>query len=107
MATGEGKAFEDGETSMVLDRLLDPTAAPAHAIPNIEVMTEEALTLVSAGYDSTAIAMLLGFFYICQNPEVYDKMESELDRSIPKMGKISLQEIRKLPYLVRRTSAGW
>ena len=93
---------EESDRSMIIDRLLDPLAAPGHVVPTIDAMTEEALTLVSAGYDSTATAMILGLFYICRHREVYDRLESEIDGSFPQGGCISLKKLRTLPYLVRK-----
>ena len=85
---------------MLLDRMLDSQAAPDYHVPHVDILTEEALTLVSAGYDSTAISMLLGFFYICRDQVVYGALEAELDSSLADEGSSSFKELRKLPYLV-------
>lgn len=84
--------IEEGNRSPVLDRLLDPNAAPGYSVPDIEVMTEETLTLVSAGYDSTAIAMMLSFVYICRDPEVYGKLVAEIDGHMHDGGRIVITQ---------------
>ncbi|KAL8898396.1 MAG: hypothetical protein Q9207_006719 [Kuettlingeria erythrocarpa] len=98
-ASGKEKPGQDEEVSMLLDRMLDPAAAPGYNVPSIDIMTEEALTLISAGYDSTAIAMMLGVFYICSNPAVSQTLETELNLEFGQGKPVRSKELRKLQYL--------
>ncbi|KAL9099372.1 MAG: hypothetical protein Q9163_005120 [Psora crenata] len=74
--------------------MLDPTAAPGHSVPNIEFITEETLTLICAGYHSTAIAMVLSFVYNCRDPEFYSRLVAEIDCHLDKGSKVSLKQMR-------------
>jgi cytochrome P450 len=82
--------------------LLDPSAAKGHVVPNSAELTEEALTLLVAGNDTTANAMILGMYHICRDNAVQSRVEAELDAAFPTLGaEITLERVKGLPYLVR------
>ncbi|KAL9577458.1 MAG: hypothetical protein Q9212_006352 [Teloschistes hypoglaucus] len=86
--------------SEILEQLLDPNAARGHAIPNAYDLNEEALTLLTAGNDTTANAMIIGAYLICTHPLVLKRLVEELDTAFPAgEGSITFEKAKQLPYL--------
>ncbi|KAL8813212.1 MAG: hypothetical protein Q9200_000441 [Gallowayella weberi] len=86
--------------SEILERLLDPDAARGHAVPSAYDLNEEALTLLTAGNDTTANAMIIGAYLICTHPEVLKRMVKELQTAFPKGdASITFEQAKQLPYL--------
>lgn len=87
--------------SVVLEMLLDCSAAKGHIVPNSAELTEEALTLLVAGNDTTANAMILGMYHICRDSAVQSRVEAELHAAFPGSGdEITLERVKDLPYVV-------
>ncbi|MGF1480612.1 MAG: cytochrome P450 [Cyanophyceae cyanobacterium] len=58
-----------------------------------EELQDELLTLLIAGHETTATALAWAFYWICQHPQVQDKLLQELD------GVEDPMAIARLPYL--------
>ncbi|CAG8962285.1 hypothetical protein HYFRA_00005340 [Hymenoscyphus fraxineus] len=87
----------DGKNTVfnaLLDSDLPPEELSLHRIQN------EAVSLVGAGIDTTAKALSTTCFYLLSNPSVLQKLQEELDRSMPDPANmVSYDELAKLPYL--------
>lgn len=96
---GETKKFSE-----VLERLLDPDAARGHVVPSAFDLNEEAMTILTAGNDTTSNAMILGAYFICSHPQVHARLVEELQKGFPNVhGSITYDEAKELPYLVCAT----
>ena len=88
------------DRSEVLEQLLDPNAARGHVVPNAHDLNEEALTLLTAGNDTTANAMIIGAYLICTHTEVLKRMVEELRDAFPEGDEsITFEQAKQLPYL--------
>ncbi|CAG8984039.1 hypothetical protein HYALB_00002980 [Hymenoscyphus albidus] len=91
----DGKS--DGKNTVfkaLLDSDLPPEELSLHRIQN------EAVSLVGAGLDTTAKTLSTTCFYLLSNPSVLQKLQEELDHSMPDPADmVSYDELAKLPYL--------
>lgn len=79
---------------------MDPKAARGHVVPNAYDLNEEALTLLTAGNDTTANAMIIGAYLICTHPLVRDRLFKELQATFPEgYHDITFEKAKHLPYL--------
>ena len=100
------QSAEKKVSSEVLERLLDPNAARGHTVPNAYDLNEEALTLLTAGNDTTSNAMILGAYFICNHPEVGNRLVEELQNTFPDpRGSITYEKAKDMPYLVCNISS--
>ncbi|KAK5054410.1 hypothetical protein LTR84_001300 [Exophiala bonariae] len=63
----------------------------------------EAMNIIGAGADTTSIGMRSCMFYICSRPDVYKRLQREIDDYYDSMGlsnPITYQQTQQLPYLV-------
>lgn len=89
--------------------LLTKFNAAAHDHP--EFMTDKqvltsCISMVFAGSETTAISLSAVFYYLLQNPRVYQKLMAELDGAVQtgeirnrEQGLVTWTESQKLPYL--------
>lgn len=92
---------ENKVSAVILEQLLAPNEARGHNPPSAHDLNEEALTLLTAGNDTTAHAMILGTYMICNTPEVQIRLNEELRSAFPDMnGSITYERAKNLPYLV-------
>ena len=95
-------------SSEILEQLLDPNAARGHIVPNANDLNEEALTLLTAGNDTTSHAMILGAYFICSHPQVHMRLVEELQNTFPDIGgSITHDKAKEMPYLVCATLSIW
>lgn len=86
--------------SEILEQLLDPNAARGHTVPDAYDLNEEALTLLTAGNDTTANAMIIGAYLICTHPTVLERLIDELQKEFPDGSEsITFEKAKQLPYL--------
>lgn len=63
---------------------------------------DEAVILLGAGADSTAVTLMVAAHYVLQNPKIRQRLEAELREAWPVLEEIPTYEVlEKLPYLVR------
>jgi Cytochrome P450 len=93
-------------SSTIYHELLRPEAHRNGIVPNIYALCNESRVLLFAGTDTTALALMHGSFYILKLPNVYRKLKEELRAIWPDLHAEvppSLNELEKLPFLVRIT----
>lgn len=82
--------------------LMDPTSAKGHNIPTLEELGDELAILLTAGSDTTSNAIISGIYYICSHPNVYQKLNAELQKTFDSLNEdITYEKAKTLPYLVR------
>lgn len=89
--------------SVVIDMLVDSTAAKGHVVPTSDQLTEEMIMLLSAGNDTTSDALIIGIWQICRHPEVLQQLELELKTAFPSIHNsdaITYEHVKPLPYIV-------
>ncbi|KFY37873.1 hypothetical protein V494_04603 [Pseudogymnoascus sp. VKM F-4513 (FW-928)] len=98
------KEIDEGRDKMkhktIFHQLLDPNASEGHVVPDVKGLTEEMITLIGAGWETTAHAMTMITYYVVSNPDVYRKLVAELTTAFPDQ-KTNLEylKLEKLPYL--------
>ncbi len=96
------------ESSEILEQLLNPNAARGHRVPNAFELNEEAMTILTAGNDTTSNAMILGAYFICSHPQVHIQVVEELQKGFPNVNdSITYDETKTMPYLVRATPSSF
>ena len=84
----------------VFHQLLDPNASEGHVVPNVEGLTEEMFTILTAGGETSGNAMTMITYYVLSDPEIHQKLVSELKAAFPeKKTDLEYLTLEKLPYL--------
>lgn len=84
----------------IFHQLLDPNASEGHVVPNVEGLTEEMFTILTAGGETTGHAMTMITYYVLSSPEIYRKLVSELKTAFTdKQTTLEYLTLEKLPYL--------
>lgn len=98
------RANSDNKVSaVILEQLLEPNESRGHSPLSAHDLNEEALTLLTAGNDTTAHALILGTYMICSTPEVQMRLNEELRNAFPDIdSSITYESAKNLPYLVGR-----
>ncbi|KAF2859127.1 putative P450 monooxygenase [Piedraia hortae CBS 480.64] len=93
-------AAERGEINRVdlLARLMEGKDAEGKPLGRQE-LTAEALTQLIAGSDTTSNTSCALLFHCLMNPRVVEKLQAELDETLPSDNVPSYDQIRNLPYL--------
>lgn len=67
---------------------------------NVEDLTDEAFTILSAAADTTGHALSTTSYFIVSNPEIYRKLTDELKEAFPDPSvELKFLALEKLPYL--------
>ncbi|KAL5356312.1 cytochrome P450 [Aspergillus floccosus] len=65
----------------------------------IDELTAEAVVLLFAGGEATAISVIIGTFYLLGDPKRLHALKQELLSAMPDGQSVTLSEIERLPYL--------
>lgn len=86
----------------IFHELLRPDAIGERRLrPSIDELVEEALSLVSAGSETTGNTLDVITYYVLSNGEIYSKLVAELEGSFPNPSlTLDFVTLEKLPYLV-------
>ncbi|RDB27043.1 hypothetical protein Hypma_005048 [Hypsizygus marmoreus] len=83
----------------VASYLLAGDPATGDHIPEFELAID-ALVAIQAGSDNTATILGLAFFFILSDPQVYQKIQAELDAQFPDPKESpDLEKLAEIPYL--------
>jgi cytochrome P450 len=84
----------------IFHQLLDPNAAEGHVVPNLEDLTDEMFTILTAAADTSGHAMTTTTYYILSNPDIYSALVAELKATFPeRTTNLEYLTLEKLPYL--------
>lgn len=76
-------------------------------MPDVEDLTDEAFTILTAAADTTGNAMSITSYYILSKPEIYQTLKAELERAFPNpTAKLDYLTLEKLPYLTAAIKEG-
>ena len=91
---------DQAKRKTIFHQLLSPNATEGHVVRNVEDLTDEAFTILSAAADTTGHAMTITTYYIVSNPDVYRKLTAELKSAFPDpTAQLNYLTLEKLPYL--------
>lgn len=63
-------------------------------------LSDEALTIIGAGLETTSWALSVASFHIINNPHIHQNLRAELDEAFPNpSAEMDWQMLEKLPYL--------
>jgi cytochrome P450 len=63
-------------------------------------LMDECLTLFSAGHETTAAALAWAWYFLCQHPDIYQKVQQEVDRVL--QGRTpTYDDLVRLPYCLQ------
>jgi cytochrome P450 len=84
----------------IFHQLLSPNATEGYVVHNVEDLTDEAFTILSAASDTTGYTMTTTTYYVLSNPDVYHTLTAELKSAFPDpTAKLDYLTLEKLPYL--------
>ena len=97
----KGKFTDDNGRTVMFDLLLESNDRKGFQRLSWEQLIDEALLMVIAGTDTTALALSASTFYILRTPGVLAKLRKELS-TVPgsEEGKFEWKYVQNLPYLV-------
>lgn len=96
-------AADSPRRATVFDALLSPApgSSKRHVVPSFQELVDEAIILLAAGTETTAIALTFATYHILAAPRVKTAVEAELATlSRDANGRLPYQAIESLPYLV-------
>ena len=90
---------QPGKHSDFLSLLLQARDEDGQPMSDDQVMTE-CLTLFGAGYETTAAALSWAWYLLCQHPEIYRKVQQEVDTVL--QGRTpTYDDLERLPYCLQ------
>jgi cytochrome P450 len=84
----------------IFHQLLDPKASEGYVVPDVEALTEEMFTVLTAGGETTGHALAMTTYYVLSKADIRQKLVSELKSAFPnKKADLEYLTLEKLPYL--------
>ncbi|RMD43746.1 hypothetical protein DV735_g1375, partial [Chaetothyriales sp. CBS 134920] len=81
-------------------RMLDPQAYRKKVVPDLAALQDEGFTLIFAGANTVADALLMGHWHIMQRPALLQMVQREIMTVWPDLGRLpSLKDLEGLPLL--------
>ena len=91
---------DETKRKTIFHQLLSPKATEGHVVRNVEDLTDEAFTILSAAADTTGHMMTTTAYYIISNADIYHTLTAELKTAFPDAAaKLDYLTLEKLPYL--------
>jgi cytochrome P450 len=88
---------EDAQADYLLARLVRARTEGNEAMSEQQLL-DEALTMVLAGHETTALAMLFATYSLCVNPEVAARLRTEVD-DVLQGRPASAADLERMPFL--------
>jgi cytochrome P450 len=92
------------QSPSIFQTALDPNPTKGHPILSTKELAADALTIFTAGTDTTASALVCGTWRLMQQPATLKRLQDELDAAIPHSDELSTMPLdwpalESLPYL--------
>jgi cytochrome P450 len=89
----------------VFQTALHPKPEKGHLVLSTAEMAADAITMFTAGTDTTAHALITGTWNLIHNPDLLKKFQTALKEAIPDPDVMNLNwaELEKIDYLVSAT----
>lgn len=94
----EKPKVEDNSASRIFDTAVKELISDSQL--SIDELTAEAVVLLFAGGEATAISVIIGTFHLLSDHERLHILRQELLSAMPDGQSLALSELEKLPYLV-------
>jgi cytochrome P450 len=76
-------------------------------VPNLEDLTDEMFTILTAAADTSGHAMAIITYYVVTNPDIYRTLTAELNAAFPdRPSNLEYLSLEKLPYLTAVVKEG-
>ena len=97
---------EANMTPSVFQTALHPNPEKGHPVLSRDALAADALTMFTAGTDTTAHALVTGTWKMMKQPEILRKLQAVLREAIPDPDQMNLSwaELEKIDYLVSAKS---
>ncbi|KAK7187444.1 cytochrome P450 [Paraphaeosphaeria sporulosa] len=96
---GEVSNEQSLQKAVIIDALTSPSGSKNTKPLDFETLSEEVVTLLTAGGDTVSSALIYGIYHICRNEQVHRKLVEELLTAFPATDDVSYQGAHSLPYL--------
>lgn len=85
----------------IFEVLLSPNEKdPDYVLPTVDDLKDEAYSMLAAAADTTGNAMTTAAYRIVSNPEIYEKVRTELEAVFPDPhSTLDFVKLEQLPYL--------
>jgi cytochrome P450 len=87
----------DHEAEHLLARLINARDEDGQAMSDTQ-LRDEAVTMLLAGHETTAIALSFAIYALSENPEIAQRLRDELDTKVSSR-RLTLADLNALPYL--------
>lgn len=91
--------IEDNSNPRIFDTAVKELISDSRRL-SIDELTAEAVVLLFAGGEATAISVIIGTFHLLSDPERLHTLKQELLSAMPDGQSLALSELERLPYLV-------
>lgn len=81
----------------LLNAMLNGIDPATHEKLSDENITDQLITFLIAGHETTSSLLSFSFYYLLKNPSTYQKVQQEVDQVIGRQ-KIKVDHLTKLPY---------
>jgi len=89
---------EDAQADYLLARLVRARSDDGKEAMSKQQLLDEAVTMLLAGHETTALAMLFATYLLCTHPEATTRLREELDSQLGGRA-ICAADLERLPYL--------
>ncbi|CAE8694584.1 unnamed protein product, partial [Polarella glacialis] len=66
-----------------------------------DALTDNLLTFMFGGFDTTSIALTYALYLLAKNPEQWDRLRQEVDAVVEPGFQLSIKELKDLPYCTK------
>ncbi len=86
--------------STIFKSMLNPDLAKNQYTPEFHDLVAEGILMVGAGTDTTASTLVIGTWFVLNDPVILRKLKAELWEAMPGKEDVDLAMLEGLPYLV-------
>ncbi len=98
----QGKYTTPDGITTIFDAMLTPSEERGYKARTPKELIDEAALFILAGSDTSGYSLTTATYYLLTHPGILSTLRKELDSVQSDIRECRWEEIRKLPYLVRR-----